>query len=199
MDDERQDDPACLPDAASPPRRLSPPLAAGPESPDRPEDAEMLALLARSRAPLRALFRVHGIGPEEADDLLQEALLIIVLGWRRVGDPLGYLLGTVKKRIQIYLRRLQGERAGLFELGQLAPAGAGDVPQLQVDFREDARRLLARLPEGSRRIVEMRYGEDLSSCDIAQALDRSDTSVRQAASRGLRRLRRYAEAVRSSC
>ena len=160
----------------------------------RPPELVLLALLRRSRAPLRSLFRHLGIGVEDAEDLVQEALLIVTERWREIKEPYTFLLGTVRNLGLMHRRRQQGERQVRFELGQVEPAAAGAVPQRQVDCQLDARQLLARLPEPSRRIVEMRYGEELSSRDVALALDCSAAGVRQSASRGLRRLRRYAAA-----
>jgi RNA polymerase sigma factor (sigma-70 family) len=160
----------------------------------RPPELVLLALLRRSRAPLRSLFRHLGIGVEDAEDLVQEALLIVTARWREIKEPYTFLLGTVRNLGLMHRRRQQGERQARFELGQVEPAAAGAVPQRQVDCQLDARQLLARLPEPSRRIVEMRYGEELSSRDVALALDCSAAGVRQSARRGLRRLRRYAAA-----
>jgi RNA polymerase sigma factor (sigma-70 family) len=169
---------------------------AGPEDlPDgRPPELAFLDLMRCTRAPLRSLFRHLGIGVEDAEDLLQEALLIVTERWKDIQDPRSYLLGTVRNLSLMHRRRLQGERQVRFELGQVEQAGAGEVPQRRIDCQLDARQLLARLPEPSRRIVEMRYGEELSSRDVALALDCSAAGVRQSASRAVRRLRRYAAA-----
>jgi RNA polymerase sigma factor (sigma-70 family) len=189
MDDDRQ-----APDPpAGPPQVEAVDLAPG----DRPAELEVQALLARSRAPLKALFRSHQIRPHEADDILQGALVVVVALWRTIEFPLPFLLGTVRHHIQTYHQRQRSERAALVELARREALAAGDVPQHQVDCREDARRLLARLPEDSRPIVALRYGAQLPSREVARQLDRPEPGVRQAASRGLRRLKRYAEAIRS--
>jgi RNA polymerase sigma factor (sigma-70 family) len=189
MDDDRQ--------APDPPASPSPHSTASLAPADRPADLEVEALLQRSHAPLKALFRSHQLGPHEADDILQGALLVVVAFWRTIDFPLPFLLGTVRHHIQTYRQRQRRERAALDELARREALAAGDVPQHQVDCREDARRLLARLPEDSRPIVALRYGAQLPSREIARQLDRTEPGVRQVASRGLRRLRRYAEAIRS--
>jgi RNA polymerase sigma factor (sigma-70 family) len=163
----------------------------------RPAELEVSALLARSGAPLKALFRSHGITPDESEDILQGALLVMVQLWPAIEFPLPFFVGTVRHRIQAYLQRQRTEREALAELARREASAAGDVPQRLVDCREDARRLLARLPEESRPIVALRYGAELPSREVAHRLDRPETAVRQAASRGLRRLRRHVEAIRS--
>jgi RNA polymerase sigma factor (sigma-70 family) len=189
MDDDRHPpDPL-----ASPSPRVSASLARAAS----PIELEVKALLERSRAPLIALFYRHGIRPDESEDIIQGALTIVVELWPAIESPLPFFLGTVRHRIQTYRQRQRTERDALAEVARRESLAAGDVPQHLVDCREDARRLLARLPEDSRPIVALRYGAELPSREVAQQLDRPEPAVRQAASRGLRRLRRYVEAIRS--
>jgi RNA polymerase sigma factor (sigma-70 family) len=69
-----------------------------------------------------------------------------------------------------------------------------DVPDLEsVDEPlpyEEIRRLTAGLPQKERAAVFLRYGYDLSYEDIGAALGSSPEAARQAASSGVRRLRR---------
>jgi hypothetical protein len=117
---------------------------ASPEPADRPPELELRAVMQQSRAPLRSLFRSYGIRPDDAEDILQEALLVVVGCWRMIDDPLPFLLGTVKHRIQAYLQQRRGERAALVELARRQALVAGDVPQRRVDSREDARCRMGR-------------------------------------------------------
>lgn len=55
---------------------------------------------------------------------------------------------------------------------------------------EELRRLTAELPEKERAAVFLRYGYDLSYEDIGAALGSSSEAARQAASSGVRRLRK---------
>ena len=71
---------------------------------------------------------------------------------------------------------------------------SADVPDLEsVDEPlpyEEVRRLTAGLPEKERAAVFLRYGYDLSYEDIGAALGSSPEAARQAASSGVRRLRK---------
>ena len=71
---------------------------------------------------------------------------------------------------------------------------SADVPDLEsVDEPlpyEELRRLTAGLPQKERAAVFLRYGYDLSYEDIGNALGSSSEAARQAASSGVRRLRR---------
>jgi RNA polymerase sigma factor (sigma-70 family) len=71
---------------------------------------------------------------------------------------------------------------------------SADVPDLEsVDEPlryEELRRLTAELPQKERAAVFLRYGYDLSYEDIGAAIGSSPEAARQAASSGVRRLRR---------
>ena len=71
---------------------------------------------------------------------------------------------------------------------------SADVPDLEsVDEPlpyEELRRLTAQLPQKERAAVFLRYGYDLSYEEIGNALGQSPEAARQAASSGVRRLRR---------
>jgi RNA polymerase sigma factor (sigma-70 family) len=71
---------------------------------------------------------------------------------------------------------------------------SAEVPDLEsVDEPlpfEELRRLTADLPRKERAAVYLRYGYDLSYEEIGEALGQSPEAARQAASSGVRRLRR---------
>ena len=73
-------------------------------------------------------------------------------------------------------------------------ASSAEIPDLEsVDEPlpyEELRRLTADLPEKERAAVFLRYGYDLSYEDIGAALGSSPEAARQAASSGVRRLRK---------
>ncbi|HVT58224.1 MAG TPA: sigma factor-like helix-turn-helix DNA-binding protein [Thermoanaerobaculia bacterium] len=105
--------------------------------------------------------------------------------------PERYLFGTVWRPIEVLLRRrekwveLREERLGTAVMVTSAAKS--------VEAQEDARRLLALLPERAGRIVEMRYGQELSEREIAAVLGLAVSGVRKIAGRQLRRLRRAAQ------
>jgi RNA polymerase sigma factor (sigma-70 family) len=185
--------PDCEPPPPADPLRQHLSAGAGPRG-EAPDDA-LLALLDDSREPLRALFKQLGVKPDDSQDLLQKALLVVTLRWRGIRNPLGYLLGTVKKLSQVRWRELRSEGEVLLALSQLEGAAAGEIPQLQVERRLEAQQLLARVPAAARRTLELYYGEEMSWQEVARELDCSAAAARQAASRAVRRLRRYAVAA----
>ena len=73
-------------------------------------------------------------------------------------------------------------------------ARRGDLPELPADDSRPAYaeldHLTGDLPATERAAVVLRYGYDLDYADIATALGSSEDAARQAASSGVRRLRR---------
>jgi DNA-directed RNA polymerase specialized sigma24 family protein len=56
-------------------------------------------LFARSRPRLEDLFRRHWISEDEAEEILDEALVSLLVRWDRIGDPEPRLLGVVERAI----------------------------------------------------------------------------------------------------
>jgi RNA polymerase sigma-70 factor (sigma-E family) len=130
------------------------------------------ALLAGSRA--------------DGEDLLQSALERLLRHWRRIdGDPENYV-----RRILCNLaadgwrrRRVWQRHAVLLE-----PAPPVD-PATAVDLRDAVVRVLVRLPPRQRAVLVLRYFEQLSEAETAEALGCSVGTVKSATARGLVRLR----------
>lgn len=74
-------------------------------------------------------------------------------------------------------------------MGLLGQPGAGHGGLGAVEDRDLLLRLLGELPARQRTAVVLRYWEELSEAEAAQAMGCSLGTVKSAASRGLRRLR----------
>ena len=129
-----------------------------------------------------------------AEDLLQLALERAYRHWARVcrsGDPERYvqriLANASNDRWRLASRR--PERL-------LHPGDADPLAQDQSDVvaeRDFLMRALAALPPRQRTVLVLRYFNDLSEAEIADALGCSVGTVKSQASRGLARLRDIAE------
>jgi RNA polymerase sigma-70 factor (sigma-E family) len=129
-----------------------------------------------------------------AEDLLQLALERAYRHWARVcrsGDPERYvqriLANASNDRWRLAARR--PERL-------LRPGDADPLAQDQSDAvaeRDFLMRALAALPPRQRTVLVLRYFNDLSEAEIADALGCSVGTVKSQASRGLARLRDSAE------
>lgn len=123
------------------------------------------------------------LGGERAEDAFQETFLRALRAYGRLehGRHLRAWVLTIAERVAIDAHR----RAG---------AAAQELPELEhVDGApayEELAFLTDSLPPKERAAVVLRYGYDLDYEQIAAALDSSPDAARQAASSGVRRLRR---------
>jgi RNA polymerase sigma factor (sigma-70 family) len=123
------------------------------------------------------------LGPERADDAFQETFLRALRAYDRLehGEHLRAWVLTIASRVAIDVHRRSGEPTE--ELGDL-PHVDGRPAYEELAFLTDT------LPQKERAAVVLRYGYDLDYAEIAAALDSSEDAARQAASSGVRRLRR---------
>ncbi|MEW6059888.1 MAG: SigE family RNA polymerase sigma factor [Actinomycetota bacterium] len=126
---------------------------------------------------------------QQAEDLVQEAFVRIVgrFGHLRVPDAFdAYLRRTIVNLHASKLRRLRVERAYLErERGRWVASGA--MPDLGA--REELWSALQRLPARQRAAVVLRYYEDLSEQDAAEALRCSVAAVKSLVARAMQTLR----------
>jgi len=141
-------------------------------------------------AALPALLRFGHVltgSPQEAEDLVQEALAKSLRRWRRVSadDPVAYVR-RVMVNTHVSRWRQWGSRIRLGDVPETGGDDAGLVPSQEWDA---LRRALARLPARQRAVLVLRYLEDLPDPAIAAMLGCQPGTVRSQASRGLAALR----------
>ena len=122
------------------------------------------------------------LGRDGAEDAFQETFLRALRAYDRLehGEHLRAWVLTIASRVAIdALRRAKP---------------TGELPELPHEDRrpayEDLGELTDGLPPKERAAVVLRYGYDLTYDQIAVALDSSPDAARQAASTGVRRLRK---------
>lgn len=124
-----------------------------------------------------------------AEDLVQEALARTAVHWRRIettSHPDAYvrriLLNAARQR---WRRRPDREHPIEAPAGQAVPDGAQDRA-----VRDELITALRRLPPRQRAAIVLRYFEQLSEAETAEALDCSVGTVKSQTSRALVTLRR---------
>jgi RNA polymerase sigma-70 factor (sigma-E family) len=133
---------------------------------------------------------------DEAEDLVQEALLRIARRWPKVRAmryPAAYA-----RQILVNLA-VDGAAQRARRTGELAAADGAGAPERvdiraqrdlhEVDTQQELLGALATLPARQRAIIVLRYWEDLPEAEVAEVLGCSVGTVKSAASRGLARLR----------
>jgi RNA polymerase sigma factor (sigma-70 family) len=127
-------------------------------------------------------FLVRRLGAERAEDAFQETFLRALRAYPKLrhGEHLRAWAYTIASRIAIDEHRRPRTDAELPELATLdgRPAFA------------ELEHLAGELPPTERAAVVLRYGYDLDYAEIGAALGSNATAARQAASAGIRRLRR---------
>jgi len=127
-------------------------------------------------------FLVRRLGHDRADDAFQETFLRALRAYPSLhhGEHLRAWAFTIAGRIVIDEHRKTRPHGSMPEL-----ASEDDRPAFA-----ELEHLAEQLPPMERAAVVLRYGYDLDYADIGTALGSNATAARQAASSGIRRLRR---------
>jgi RNA polymerase sigma factor (sigma-70 family) len=122
------------------------------------------------------------LGRNRAEDAFQETFLRALRAYPRLehGDQLRAWVFTIASRIVVDDVRRRKPEGELPEL-----AAEDDLPAF-----EDLAPLTDDLPPKERAAVVLRYGYDLSYDEIGAAIGSTEQAARQAASAGVRRLRK---------
>lgn len=125
------------------------------------------------------------LGREAAEDAFQETFLRALRAYGRLehGRQLRAWVFTIATRVALDERRRRRPVAEPVEI----PVGDSRPAYAELEH------LAGELPPTERAAVVLRYGYDLSYDDIGAALGSSPEAARQAASSGVRRLRRRHE------
>lgn len=126
-----------------------------------------------------------GHGPQEAEDLVQDAFLALVRSVDRFegrSTLFTWLYRVLLNRHAELLRRSVLVRSN-------PPVPAGPVPAPEPGRDEQIRSSLRRLPEAEQRVLFLRYFEGLAYDEIAEILESPLGTVHAQAFHGLRRLR----------
>jgi RNA polymerase sigma-70 factor (sigma-E family) len=145
---------------------------------------------ARSGSLLRTALLLTGQNRAEAEDLLQVALERAYRHWSRVcgsGEPERYVRRILANASADRWRRL-ARRPELMLPPEAAGPAVPDEAAALAD-RDYLLRALAALPPRQRAVLVLRYYDDFSEAEVAEALGCSIGTVKSHAARALARLR----------
>ena len=158
-----------------------------------PDDQTLLELLEVVRTRLKRLLRGYDIPPEDAEDIVQEALLEALRKWDTIRQKDAWLLGTVRFKCSNYWKRRRGDRVEAFDLAELEELSGPQAPdQEQKEISMDLRSLTRGVDGRHRAALWLRFGVGLSADEVARQLGYSSTSIRKLTGRCLARLQRWA-------
>jgi RNA polymerase sigma-70 factor (sigma-E family) len=159
----------------------------------RPDEQEFAELFRGSWARLYRLAVAVSGDPAAAEDDLQAAFAKVYAHWsrvRRADHPDAYVRRMVLNEV------LGGRRHGFLKRerprASVEPPGAVASPERAVVERDAIWAAVGALPPRQRAVVVLRYYEDLSEAEIADALGCSRGTVKSQASAALASLRRNA-------
>jgi RNA polymerase sigma factor (sigma-70 family) len=161
-----------------------------PASP-RPSDSDLSSLLAEVRPRITRLFRSFRVPPPEAEDLLQDALLALVLSWTSIAEPKAWLVTTLRYLCYGYLRRERyGQRASAVdpEVLEALVRTPPDAPE-RMDLELDVAKLARVLPPRQRQLLRLRYVAGMSYEEASNCLGYRRGSVQGCLQRSIRLLK----------
>jgi RNA polymerase sigma-70 factor (ECF subfamily) len=159
------------------------------ESVARGDERALGTLVGRHGVRLHAhLARVMG-SADDADDLLQETWVRVARSARtyQAGRPVRpWLLGIASN----LARDLRRRRAVRIRAGLVAPEASREAPGVRPFERLALRDRVARLPDRLREVVLLRFFEDLSEAEMADALGVPRGTVKSRLHGAIRELKR---------
>jgi RNA polymerase sigma-70 factor (sigma-E family) len=129
--------------------------------------------------------------PSDAEDLLQTALTKTYLAWDRIEDHRavdGYVRRTLVNTRTSQWRKRKVDEFSTDEVPEPTGTIGPDLVEQQAQ-RDALLRAVGRLPPRQRAMVVLRYYEDMSEVQTAEALGVSVGTVKSAVSRALGKLR----------
>ena len=149
------------------------------------------------RARWSSLYRLAYLlaaSPTGAEDLLQTTLEKAYVNWRRIGQmeyPEAYVRRMLANTLVSSRRRHWHRERPTDAL----PEVAGDSAEMPVLDRSLLWPLVCALPDRQRAVIVLRYYEDLSEAQIAEALGCAQGTVKSQASSAIAALRRAVAAA----
>lgn len=148
---------------------------------------------ARRPALLRNACLLTG-NPADAEDLVQSVLAKTYLAWDRINDRAaldGYVRRTM---VNTHISGWRRRRVEEYPTDEVPDRPAAEPPA-DSDRLDALHRAIGRLPHRMQAVVLLRYYEDRSEAEIAQALGVSAGTVKSTVSRAMAKLRADAELV----
>lgn len=162
------------------------------DAPDSTRDVPFAELFAKHYAPALRLAALLEGDPTRAEDAVCDAFARVYGRLRRGGieDVSPYLRQAVVNAVRGGWRHRQVERrhAAAFEASAFVPAFEAEVVE-----RDEVWAALRQLPAGQRRVVVLRYYEDLAEAEVARLLRVNVGTVKSQAAKGLAALQSILE------
>jgi RNA polymerase sigma factor (sigma-70 family) len=140
---------------------------------------------------MKRLLAANRIPAEDADDVLQQALVALIYHWDTIRDPECWLLATLRRHCFLYWRNHRRRLYSAVDttiLEWLSQPVA--PPQERGDLICDLRQMIDRLPARCRSVLELRFLLGYEPQEVARQLGYRDSSMTQVTNRCLAALAR---------
>ncbi|MFL6196442.1 MAG: RNA polymerase sigma factor [Thermoanaerobaculia bacterium] len=140
---------------------------------------------------LKRLLSTYRIPAEDAEDVLQQALLALIYQWERVRDPESWLFGTVKRHCLMYWRTHRRRIYSAVDSAILEWLSEPMAPsQERADLLCDLESLIDRLPPRCRSLLRLRFRLGYEPTEVARMLGYRESSIGKVTTRCLAALSR---------
>lgn len=147
--------------------------------------------LALMEPKLKRLLAVYRIPADDAEDVLQQALLALLYQWERVRDPESWLFGTVKRHCLMYWRTHKRRIYLAVDSTILEWLSEPIAPnQEKADLLCDLESLIHQLPPRCRSILRLRFRLGYEPPEVAKMLGYRESSIGKITTRCLAALSR---------
>jgi RNA polymerase sigma factor (sigma-70 family) len=140
---------------------------------------------------LKRLLGVYRIPGDDAEDVLQQALLALLYQWERVRDPESWLFGTVRRHCLMYWRTHRRQIYSAVDSTILEWLSEPIAPsQERKDLLCDLESLIQRLPTRCRSVLRLRFRLGYEPPEVARLLGYRESSIGKITTRCLAALSR---------
>ena len=161
-------------------------------NPEQPDPAVSFDdFLKKIEPKLKRVLILYRIPGEDAEDVLQQALLTLLYQWERIRDPEVWLLGTLRRHCLMYWRTRRRSFCSSVDstllewLSEpLAP------PQERADLLSDLENLIGRLPTRCRSLLQLRFHLGYEPKEAAARLGYQPSSIGKVTNRCIEALGR---------
>lgn len=147
--------------------------------------------LERVRPQIKRLLRNYDIPLQDAEDVLQDALLVAIQKWDTIRHKEAWILGAVRFKCSNYWKKLRNDRILAVEplvLVELSPAQAPEQEQREIGL--DLNSITRGVDKRHRAALWLRFGVGLDTTEVARRLGYTPSSIRKVTSRSLARLQK---------
>jgi RNA polymerase sigma factor (sigma-70 family) len=140
---------------------------------------------------LKRLLALYRIPSDDAEDVLQQALLALLYQWERVRDPESWLFGTVRRYCLMYWRTHRRRIYSAVDSALLEWLSTPIAPsQERMDLLCDLESLIERLPPRCRSVLRLRFRLGYEPLEVARMLGYRESSIGKITNRCLAALSR---------